>query len=162
MRKDLVSVRGPASVHGDIDALAAKRIRNLAHQIRTFDETGINRDLVSTNLKQCAHVLDGANAASHRERHETVVGQFVDQAEVRDTAVGARRDIEEDQFVHLAQIVDADRLGRSADSAAGIETHALDQPSAAVQHCRDDPVFQHGSVTKRRSRANPGFWLFSG
>jgi len=65
---------GPASVHGQHDALGPEPLRRLFQQFRAGDCRRVERDLVRPGAQQPVHVRDGAHAAADGERDEDLFG----------------------------------------------------------------------------------------
>ncbi len=62
-------------------------------------------------------IVDAADAAADRERHEALVGELVDELEIGAAALRRRAHVEEHEFVDVAQVVDLHRLHGAADRA---------------------------------------------
>ena len=65
----------PLDVDGDDDALGAELLRRPAHDLAVGDRRRIDRGFVGAGEQEIADVVDGANAAADRERHEADFGR---------------------------------------------------------------------------------------
>src|SRR6185369_1462095 len=94
-----LAIRLTLRIDREHDALRAETIRSGADEFGTFDRGSVERNLVGSALKHGFDVADGAQAAAHRERHETLLGRRrYDVVHDRATVAGGG-DIEKDEFV---------------------------------------------------------------
>ena len=163
-----VTEAGPATVlraHVDAGdhALCAMATGDLADQLGPRVRGGVHGDLVSTGAQQALHLFDAGDAATHGERNETVLPEFVDGFEVWIVVRLVGDDVNQHQFIDLALVVDLDRRQHRADAAPAVEAHALDQPELLPQQGGNDAHLQHaGPSMKFLSSWKPARELFSG
>src|SRR5690606_14844217 len=129
----VVDVRFPAAsvlplrLDREDHRLAAEAAGNLRDQVRPFDRGGIDGDFVRARAQQPVDVVDAANAAADRQRHEDVVRGAADDLEQVVAPVEARDDVHVDELVDSLLVVPAGVCLRIADDAQPLEMNALDE-----------------------------------
>src|SRR5690606_2432862 len=138
-RRGFLPCRDGARVDRQHDALRPEPLGHLAQHLGPGDGRGVDRDLVGAGAQQAVDVLDGADAASDRERDEHLLGGARDDVE-HGAAVAARRgDVEEGQFVGALFVVEGGELDRITRIAQVLEVDTLDHPPRIHVEARDDP-----------------------
>src|SRR4029078_572150 len=74
----------------------------------------VDRHIVGTGEKQRPHVLDAADAAADRHRHEADLGSAADDVEVVSALLVAGGDVEEAEFVGARRVIGTGAFDRIA------------------------------------------------
>ena len=170
------TVRVPAAVDAHDDRLAAKNLRALRDQIRSFHRRAVERDFVRAAADPLTHVGDAADAPAPRQRHEACpthrieYGQWIVQPAYL-VVVAAQiagvvlTDIDVDEFIHAPLVEPLDLMDRVAEHLMDGKGLAAHEQSVLQEQERDEPLFQHdfgSAFAQLRSTARPALWLFSG
>lgn len=106
-----------ADVDRHHQALGAELAGDVPQDVGSLDGGGVDDDLVGTHLEEPSHVLHVPHAAPDCKRHEAVVCEVVDELEVGRFPGSGGRDVQEDEFVDLPHVVDANGLAERADAS---------------------------------------------
>ena len=140
----LARLRHALGVDGDDDALGAKFVGPLGHELTAVHGGGIDRHLVGAGVQQFADVFDRAHAAADRKRHEAALRGALDDVEDGVAVLVAGGDVEKAQLVGAGRVISGGRL----DGIAGIhqvdEVDALDDAAVLDVEAGDDADLQHG------------------
>ena len=98
-----------------------------------------------------ADILDGADAAADRHRHEALLGGAGDDVEDGLAVFGARGDVEKAEFVGARGVIGERRLDRIAGVDQIDELHAFDDAAVLHVEAGNDAGFQ-GHLDLARSR----------
>ena len=123
---------GLLGVHRDHDALAAKFLRRLAHQLRPRHRGRVDAALVGARQQQPPHVLGGTNAAANGQRQEHPRRGTRHHIQNCITILMAGGDVKKAQLVGASSVVKRRLLHRIAGVPQGHEVDPLDH--AAVLH----------------------------
>ena len=137
------------------DALRAELRRELVEQLRARDRGAVDRDLVGAGVEHRLRVGDRADAAADRERHEHVVGGAPRELDDRVALLVGRRDVEEDELVGAAAVVERRQLDRVAGVADVDEARALDDAPGVDVQARDHALQLHRPASAWAEREAP-------
>ena len=189
MDLDAILARSPELVL--VDELAHTNVPGSRNEKRAEDVAELlaaGIDVISTvnvqHLESLGDVVERTDAAAVAERHEGLAGDIRERGVIRRTLLARRVDVDDDEFVHLFRVEDADGVDRVADIGAGAEFHRLHEAAAAIdQQGRDDARppdararacrglhRRHAAAAapsgrqraKQRRMSMPKRWLFSG
>ena len=127
------------------DALAAEPPGRLAHELRILHGGRVDRHLVAAGQQQLADVVERADAAADRERHEHLLGRAADHVEHDVAPFVAGRDVEEHQLVGPFLLVARGHLDRVAGVAEVHEVRPLHDASAVDVETGNHTLGQHGA-----------------
>ena len=141
--------------------MTAERLGGFADKIRARYGRRVDRDLVGPGAQSCNNILDGSDAAAHRQRHKDVARRFLDH---RQNIVAA---IKRCHGIHVYDLVDAGlviaprhRAGL-ADDPKPFEVNSLDdirtfdiEPGDDTG-CRHDQIFRTCALNSGGDGTNP-------
>jgi hypothetical protein len=127
-------------------ALRAELRGQLVDQLGAPDRRAVDRDLVGARVEHCLRVGHRADSAADRERHEHVVGRPARQLDDRRPLLVGRGDVEEDQLVGAAAVVERRQLDGVAGVADVDEPRSLDDPPGVDVETRDHPFQVHSTA----------------
>ena len=137
------------------DALRAEAGRELVDQAGTRDGGAVHRDLVGARVEHRLRVVDRADAAADRERHEHVIGGAAGELDDRVALLVRRGDVEEDELVGALAVVERGELDRVARVADVDEAGALHDAAGVDVEARDDPLQLHSAASASASVKRP-------
>ena len=147
--------RAGPGVDGHDGALAAELVRDVAHQIGTFDGGGVHRDLVRAGPEEAACILRRPDPAPDRERDEDLVGGARHHVDHGVALVRRRGDVEERDLVGALGVVAGGQLDRVALVGQVDEAHALDDAPAGDVEAGDQSDAAHAAIPS--STLKPAF-----
>ncbi len=138
----------PLGVDRDHDALLAEFFGRLLDELPVADRGGIDRDLVGPVPQQRLDVVDGADPAADRQRHEAGFRRAADDIQHGAAVFVGSSDIEEAQFVGAGRII----RNRGFHGIAGVtqidEIDAFDHPTVLHVETGDHADLEHGDTPK--------------
>jgi len=125
-------------VNGNDDTLATETLRCRSNGLGILNRRRIQRHLIGSCHQQTTNILDAANTAADRQRHETTLRRARDDVEEDVTVLVGGRDVEEDEFIRSFFVVSLRNLNGVTCVAKFYEMDALDNPSCFYVETRND------------------------
>ena len=142
-----------ARVDVDHGGAAAELARYGGNQLGGANRRGVDANFLGAGLDQLGGVLQRADAAPDRERHEDLFRNAPHHLEQDLPALMAGADVEEDQLVGPLFLVAAGDLNGVAGVAEVQEVDALDDAPAVHVQTGDDALGEHAISGSRRPAA---------
>ena len=142
----------PLGVDVDHDALAAEPPGRPAHELGVAHGRRVDRDLVGPRVQERPDVVQAADPAADRQRHEADLGRPPDHVPEDLPPLVAGGDVEEDQLVGPFRIIPRGDLDRIARVAEVEEVRPLDHAAMVDVEARDDPLGQHAQPHRGTTR----------
>ena len=141
---DVVAVAiDPLGVDVDDDTLAAEPPGGLADQVGIAHRRRIDRHLVGPRIQERPNIVEFADTAAHRQRHEADFGRAPDDVQKDRPIFVAGRDVQEDQLVGTLFVITLGHRDRVARVPEIEEVGPLDHAAMVDVEARDDPLGQH-------------------
>ena len=143
------------SVHRQHDAPRAESSAHLVEHLRAGYGGGVDADLVGAGAQHGVDVVDGADAPTHGERDEHLVGGAFDHVHHGGATRTRRGDVEERQFVGAFAVVAFGQFDGVAGVAEVLEVDALDDATVVDVEAGNDPDSYWHVTTLSTRRARP-------
>src|SRR5688500_12468971 len=105
----------PLHIDGSDHRLAAEVLRKAREEGRVLERMRVDDDLLEPDAQDGLCLAERPNTPAIRKRHEALVGNLLEELEVRLTALDGRADVEKHQLVDFQLVEDADGVGWIAD-----------------------------------------------
>ena len=143
----------PLGVYVDHRGTPAEPASSLTDDVRVFDCGRVDAYLLGTGLDQLCHILDRADSAAYRKRHEALLSHLPDNIEHDLSVFVACGYVQKDQLVGTRFVIPAGNLHRVARVAQLNEIHALNYATGLDIKTRYDSVCKQDSYCNRNSHA---------
>ena len=143
---DAPAVSRRLGVDREDDALRSELRRELLNQPGARDDGAVDRHLVGAGVEHRLRVGDRADSTADGERDEDVVGGATRQLDDRLALLVCGCDVEEDQLVGAAAVVEDSQLDRVAGVAQVEKARALDDAPGVDVETRDDALQVHSAA----------------
>ena len=161
MGEDLPALRTATAtdalgVDRDHDALFAEFLGRFLDEFAPGDRGAVDRHLVGPEAQQCLDVVDGADPAANRQRHETGLCRPPHHVQHGAAVFMGRRDIEKAKFVGTGGVIGNRRLHGITGVAQVDEVDTLDDPAVLDVETGDDADLEHSAGLLRLRRPRRG------